>query len=165
MQNNELIINTGGTFNKTYNKKSGLLDIKKNNKIIKTIIKNLYKSNKKPNIKGIIYKDSLDITNDDRIKLVNKILKSNESNIIIVHGTDTMNETALFISKRIKNKTIVLVGSMIPYSINSIEASANLAMALGFIKNKNKNNVYICMNGLIKKHNKIKKNYKRVVFE
>jgi len=165
MQNNELIINTGGTFNKIYNKKSGLLEIKKNNKIIKTIINNLYKSNKKPNIKGIIYKDSLDITNDDRIKLVNIISKSKENNIIIVHGTDTMNETALFLSKKIKNKTIVLLGSMIPYSINKIEASANLSMALGFIKNTNKDSVYICMNGLIKKHNKIKKNYKRVVFE
>lgn len=165
MLNNVLIINTGGTFNKIYNEKSGLLEIFKNNYTIKNILKNLYKTNKKPKIKGIIYKDSLDINKEDRVKLVKLINSVKDKKIIIIHGTDTMSKTAKFLNKHIKNKTIVLVGSMVPYSVNKLEASTNLTLALGFLKAKNKNNIYICMNGLIKKHNKIKKNYKRVVFE
>ena len=54
---------------------------------------------------------------------------------------------------------------MVPFSINQIEATANLMSAYGFIKNCEKNNIFICMHGLIKKYNKIKKNKTLGVFQ
>lgn len=144
---------------------NGILDIPKTNNAINTILTNVYKNNSQPHFEGIIYKDSLDITKKDRKLLFQYIINSKAKRIVIIHGTDTMNKTALYLSKRIKNKKIVLVGAMQPFSYEPIEATASLMMAIGFLNFKVKNNIYICMNGLIKKHNKIKKNYKKGVFE
>ncbi|MEA3316060.1 MAG: asparaginase domain-containing protein [Campylobacterota bacterium] len=158
-----LILNIGGTFNKVYNPISGNLDINKDNNIIKNIINKTKIKNIK--IDGIIYKDSLDLTKKDRRYLVNYIKKSNYNDIIIVHGTDTINITAKYLNKYIKDKNIVLTGSMIPYSINGIEATSNLFLSYGFLLNCKKNNIYIAMHGIVKKFNKIKKNRVKGVFE
>jgi len=158
-----LIVNIGGTFNKIYNPITGNLDIYKDNNIIKDIINKTKLKNIK--IDGMIYKDSLDLTKKDRIDLVNYINKSKYNNIIIVHGTDTIDITAKYLNKHIKNKNIVLTGSMIPYSINSIEATANLFLAYGFLLNCEKNDIYIAMHGIVKRFNKIKKNRVKGIFE
>ena len=161
-----MVLNTGGTFNKIYNEVTGKLVIQNNNFLIKQIIDTHFKTNKKPIIKGLIYKDSLELTKKDRELLLKEIKKYKSKKIIIVHGTDTMNITAKFLDKRIKNKTIILVGAMQPFSINPIEATASLMMAFGYLQNiKNKNGIFISMNGLIKKHNKVKKNKQLGVFE
>jgi L-asparaginase len=158
-----LIINTGGTFNKQYDELSGKLFVLQNNDNINNILKSSKIDDIK--IKGILYKDSLDIKKSDRKELVKMILKSEYNNIIIIHGTDTMNKTASFLNKKIKNKSIVLTGSMIPYLINSAEAISNLMSAYGFLQNKTKNGIYIAMHGHIQKNKKIKKNYAKGIFE
>lgn len=163
MKKKILILNIGGTFNKVYNPISGTLDINKDNNIIKDIINKTKVKN--IIIDGIIYKDSLDLTKIDRDNLVSYIKESKYNNIIIVHGTDTINITANYLNKYIKNKNIVLTGSMIPYSINSIEATANLFLSYGFLLNCKKNNIYIAMHGIVKKFNKIKKNREKGIFE
>ena len=163
------IFNTGGTFNKTYDELLGTLVVQNDNKIIKTIFKESFKSNCLPNIKGLIFKDSLEITKKDRQYLLRKIKKCSSKSIIIVHGTDTMDITAKYLAKKVKNKNIVFVGSMVPYSINPIEATTSLMIAYGFLQSKFKikdnNNIYISMNGLIKNYNKISKNKTIGVFE
>jgi L-asparaginase len=163
MKKDILIINTGGTFNKIYNEINGQLIINKNSKFIKRIL-NISKIND-IKVKGLIYKDSLDINIKDRKKLKNYIKKSKYKKIIIVHGTDTMSETAIYLNDKINNKQIVLTGSMMPYSINPIEATSNLMSAFGFLISNKNNNIYICMHGLIKQHTKIKKNKKLGIFE
>jgi len=165
MKNSIKIINTGGTFNKTYNSITGILEVSKDSFAIEDILNNLYKTNKKPQIESIIYKDSLDIDNSDREILLQKIQNTKEKKIIIVHGTDTMDKTAKYIDKKITNKKIVLIGAMKPYNYEKVEASSNLAMAIGFLSSNIKNNTYICMNGIVKKYNKIRKNYDLGVFE
>ncbi|MCK5294553.1 MAG: asparaginase [Arcobacteraceae bacterium] len=163
--NKILIINTGGTFNKQYNLLNGKLEINKNNLIIENILNNIYYTNIKPKIQGMIYKDSLDILEQDRKELVKVIKKSKYKNIVIVHGTDTMDKTAIYLNKKIKNKKIVLVGAMQPFELEPIESTASLMMAIGFLNTDVKNNIYISMSGIIAKHNKIKKNYKKGLFE
>jgi L-asparaginase len=157
-----LIINTGGTFSKVYNQFNGKLFVPSNNKTLKEIRKRSKLSNIK--IKGLIFKDSLDINKQDRKILVKYIKKSNYKKIIIIHGTDTISKTAKFLDKRIKNREIILTGAMIPFSIDSIEATANFMSAYGFLLNNAKNKIYISMHGLIKKHNKIKKNREKGIF-
>jgi len=158
-----LILNTGGTFNKIYHEVSGKLIIPQNNNQIKKLLNTAKVSN--CIIDGLLYKDSLEINNDDRVKIKNYILNCKYKKIIIIHGTDTIDKTAKFLSKHVKDKTVILTGSMMPYSINKVEASANLMLAFGSIVEKNKNNIYIAMHGKIKKHNKITKNREQGVFE
>jgi len=158
-----LVLNTGGTFNKVYNPILGTLDINENNKIIK----NIFNKSKIKEIKidGLIYKDSLDLTNEDRSLLVSYLKESKYNKIIIIHGTDTIDITANYLNKYIKNKKIILTASMVPYSIDGVEATANLLLSYGFLLNCKKNNIYIGMHGAVKKFNKIKKNRKKGVFE
>ncbi len=160
---NILIINTGGTFSKIYNPLNGNLDISNKNSAIKKIIASSKINDVK--VSGIIYKDSLDITNKDRDKLVQFINDSKYNKILIVHGTDTMSNTAFYLANKIKNKQIILTGSMIPFSINPIEATSNLILGYGFLKNCKKDNIYISMHGFVKKYNKIKKNKHLGIFE
>lgn len=165
MKNNKkiLILNTGGTFNKKYNPIDGNLIIPNDNITIETII-NKSKINY-CDISGVLYKDSLDITNKDRKILIKYIQKSQYKKIIIIHGTDTMDKTAKYIAKHIKNKKVVITGSMVPFSLCKIEATANLLLALGFLQRKVKKNVYISMHGKVKKYNKIYKNRELGIFE
>ncbi len=158
-----LILNTGGTLTKVYNELTGKLIVPKNNNSIEAILK----KSKLYNLMtyGIIFKDSLDLNKQNRKEIANYIFKSSFEKIIIVHGTDTMNKTAKYLSKRILNKTIILTGSMIPFEIDPIEATSNLMTAYGFIQNCKINTIYISMHGLIKKYNKIKKNRELGIFQ
>jgi len=169
LEQNVIIMNIGGTFNKIYNPLNGELEIPRNNDTVNYIIKQVTKNKTQIKIDGIIFKDSLAMDKNDRKALLEKIKSLDEVKIIIIHGTDTMKKSAKVLSKFIKNKTIVLVGAMKPYSIEPVEASATLFMALGFLSHKTNetqnNGVYICMNGIIKKHDKIRKNYAQGVFE
>jgi len=160
---NILIINTGGTFNKQYNELNGNLIIKKSNDCIKDILFQSKITN--VNIKGILYKDSLEITDEDRELLVKFIKKSKYKKILIIHGTDTMDKTAIYLADNIKDKEIVLTGAMVPYSINKVEATSNLMLGYGYLLSNTKNNVYISMHGMVKKYDKIKKNRELGVFE
>lgn len=164
MSKNIKIVNIGGTFNKLYEPTTGQLVVPTNNNVIEEILKETYKTNSLPHIEGLIYKDSLDMDKNDRKTLLDTIISSKEKKIVIVHGTDTMKKSAKVLAKVVKNKTIIFVGAMKPYSYEKVEASTTLGMALGFLKSNPKKGIFICMNGLIKKHNKIKKDYEKGVF-
>lgn len=151
-----LVLNCGGTFHKTYNELKGELVINNNCETLESILKQTIRGNLDFELKGIIYKDSLEFTTQDREELVTFI--NEYEKVLIVHGTDTMDITASFIAKRVKNKTIILTGAMIPYSINPIEATSNLSMSLYFLSQTSEKGVYIGMHGLVKEHNKIYKN-------
>jgi L-asparaginase len=64
----------------------------------------------------ICMKDSKDITEDDRAKILKDIEQNPASRIIITHGTDTMEVTAEYILNALElpQKTIILTGAMIP---------------------------------------------------
>ncbi|MBP7251825.1 MAG: asparaginase, partial [Aliarcobacter sp.] len=107
---------------------------------------------------NVISKDSLDMSDDDRELIVKTIKNCKNENIIIVHGTDTIDLTASFIDENIKDKTIVLTGAMLPISINKIEATLNFASAIGFLNANIKNGIYISMHGSVKNYKKLIKN-------
>ncbi|HFD14456.1 MAG TPA: asparaginase [Epsilonproteobacteria bacterium] len=152
-----LIISTGGTFNKVYNPKTGALDIDKSSNALKSIASKWLTEFK---ILNIIGKDSLEMTNHDRLELLSTIHQSDHNRIIIIHGTDTMDITAEYLADAELEKTIVLTGAMIPYSIDPTEATANLASAYGYINALEKEGVFIAMNGVMDLYDKVKKNRK-----
>ncbi len=155
------IVNTGGTFNKIYNKITGALEVDSNNLALKMIEKAWFASFPYDNI---INKDSLEFTNKDRELLVEYVQALPQKKVVIIHGTDTIDLSAKELEKTNLKKTIVLTGAMIPFSISPIEATANLAFALGFAKNANEG-VYIAIDGLVAPFDKIRKNKKEGKFE
>ncbi len=156
-----IIISTGGTFNKIYNKFTGKLDIDTTNSAIATIQKS-WLSNFK--YIDIINKDSLDFTTKDREELLNKIKELEYKKIVIIHGTDTIDITAKFLDNANLKKSIVLTGAMVPFSIDPIEATANLAFALGYIQNQ-ENGVYIAINAAASSYKEVIKNRELGKFE
>ena len=157
-----LILNSGGTFNKRYNAKKGELEVPYDNQAIDSI---LASTNFDFNIAGVVYKDSLEIDINDRKMLANIILESKEDTFVVVHGTDTIDETAEFFDAFFDDRKIVLVGAMKPFEIDKVESSFNLGMAIGFAKTKNDCGVYICMNGMVENWDKLKKNKQLGKFE
>src|SRR3989338_7969437 len=99
---------TGGTFDKEYNELNGSLFFKDTH--LPEMLA-LGRSRIPVDIRTLMMIDSLDMTDTDREIIVQNILKSNENKIIITHGTDTMVETAHVLAKKIKDKTIILVGA------------------------------------------------------
>ena len=61
-------------------------------------------------------------------------LASEIAHVIITHGTDTMVETAELLGEAGLDKTIVLVGAMIPYSVRDSDAFFNLGFALAAVQ-------------------------------
>ncbi len=106
---------------------------------------------------NIIGKDSLEMTNHDRLELLATINRSEYHRILVIHGTDTMDITAEYLADADLEKQIVLTGAMVPFSIDPVEATANLCCAYGYINTLEKEGIYIAMNGLMGHYDKIKK--------
>jgi len=153
-----LIINTGGTFNKRYNPISGALEIDEESHALEDIFAKWLCHCE---IIHIIGKDSLDMTPQDRKILYSVIEDSSYDKIIIIHGTDTIDISAKYLDDSKLKKCIVFSGAMVPYSIDPVEATANLASAYGYIQAQKENGVYIAMNGTLDRYNKVKKDRKK----
>lgn len=156
-----LILNTGGTFNKRYNPVNGELEVPHDDTAITSVIATF---NMPVSVQGLLYKDSLDMTHDDRELLAKTIFQSDEDLIIVVHGTDTMDQSAQHVAKLGLEKVIVFTGAMVPFSIDAIEATANLAMAIGYTHHA-LNGVYIVMQGVCGPYDRVTKNKERGKFE
>jgi L-asparaginase len=158
------IIVTGGTFNKFYNSIKGDLEVKKGVGFVQEIIKKSFKTNIRFSTKGIIFKDSVFFTDKDRERLSEEIKNATTSKIIVIHGTDTIKESALFVEKKKLNKCIVFCGSMMPYSIDPTEAVSNFTLAFAKVFYCWESGVFIAMNGLIEPICGIKKDRGRGYF-
>lgn len=103
----------------------------------------------------LLQKDSLDLTDGDRDKILEACLHTNIDKIVITHGTDTMIDTAQRLAV-IKNKVIILTGSMRPERFSDSDAEFNVGVAIGAVNAVN-NGIYIAMNGRIYTYNKVKR--------
>lgn len=155
------IINTGGTFNKRYDPIKGELFVPNDNRAVESILDSLVVSIP---VQGVLYKDSLEMDNDDRAVLATAIAQSDEKRIIVVHGTDTMDLSAASVERLGLEKVVVFTGAMIPFSIDKVEATANLSMAIGYAQGA-KNGVYIVMQGVMGNFGQVKKNKSAGKFE
>ena len=152
---------TGGTFDKEYNELTGQLFF--NDSQLPDMLK-LGRNLVPVEIRTLMMVDSLEITDADRDLIADHCKKSPDEKIIITHGTDTMAETASLLSGKIKDKTIVLTGAMIPYKFGSSDGLFNLGSALAFVQTL-PHGVYIAMNGRYFNANNVRKNKLTGVFE
>lgn len=150
-----LFIQTGGTIDKDYPKTTKGYAFEISEPAVKRILEKINPSFDYEII-SILKKDSLDITIEDRDKVYDACKKSKIDKIIITHGTDTMIETAKKLSD-LKNKTIIITGSMRPEMFSNSDASFNIGTAVGALNVLDKG-VYLSMHGRVYSWNKVKRN-------
>lgn len=95
----------------------------------------------------LMRKDSLEITDDDRSKIVAAVQSSQAEQVIITHGTDTMVETGKALGS-VRDKTVVLVGAMQPAGLRISDAEFNIGFAWAAVQTLPAG-VYVAMNGRI----------------
>lgn len=165
-------IKTGGTiefFDPAYdaiNKKLMRLD-----STIDSYLKHLIQPHFSFSSESVIEKDSREITDQDRDKLIAVIESLPHNDIVITHGTFTMAETAAYLDKHFAGKAdeqdrkIILTGSMIPITgFGMSDAGFNLGFAIASFASI-KPGVYICMNGGIFHSSEAQKNESLMRFE
>jgi len=152
---------TGGTFDKEYNELTGQLYFKDSH--LPEMLE-LGRNLAPVETRTLMMVDSLEMTDDDRALIAEHCMKSPEDRIIITHGTDTMSETAQMLAQKIKNKTIVLTGAMVPYKFGSSDGLFNLGSALAFVQTLSPG-VYVAMNGRYFNANNVRKNKETGEFE
>tara|TARA_B100000497_G_C7604548_1_gene363127 strand:- start:224 stop:724 length:501 start_codon:yes stop_codon:yes gene_type:complete len=109
---------------------------------------------------ALMRKDSLEMNEKDREKVLEAVTGCNEELILITHGTDTMVETAYTISNAFPEgnlkKTIVLTGSMKPAIFRDTDAFFNVGCAIAALQILD-SGIYIAMSGEIFPYNKVRK--------
>lgn len=155
------LIATGGTFEKRYNPLTYKMDVDES--VIPEILE-VSRCPSKIKYERLLNKLSCDFKTSDYNKIIRRCKDCRESQIIITHGTDTITKTAKLLSKSKINKTIVLVGAFVPYTVAKSDSAFNLGFALAAAQTLPAG-VYIAINGSIFLGSKVKKNKAKGVFE
>jgi L-asparaginase len=152
---------TGGTFDKNYDEINGRLTFGDTH--LPEMLR-LGRCRLDVSIRTLMMIDSLEMTDADRGLIVRHCAQSDESRIVVTHGTDTMVETAAALARGVTGKTVVLTGAMIPYAFGSSDGLFNLGSALSFAQVL-PSGIYIAMNGQHFAWDRVRKNRETGVFE
>ena len=118
--------------------------------------------------------DSLKMTDEDRTAVFEACQRSEQKKIIVTHGTDTMVERIL-VNGEIKtdctarklegltDRTIVLVGAMIPWTFCKSDAPFNVGMAMAAVQLLAPG-VYVTMSGGVSPSTNVRKNIRDLEF-
>ena len=158
-----LVLSTGGTFQKIYDPIRGELLVDPEANALRSIAE---RWRCELEFRTIIGKDSLEMDDTDRETIRREILSGESDSILVIHGTDTMEESARYLSRRLEGKrSVVFTGAMVPYSIDPVEATANFALGMGALLQRNDPGVFIAMNGWFGPWNEMTKNRVQGRFE
>jgi L-asparaginase len=152
---------TGGTFDKEYNELEGTLYFKDTH--VREML-GLGRCRLDLEVRTLMMIDSLEMTDVDRELILRSCLAPGCDRIVVTHGTDTMPDTARYLGERVKDRTIVLTGAMVPYTFGSSDGLFNLGSALAFTQSLPPG-VYVAMNGRYFDWNNVRKNKASGAFE
>ncbi len=155
------IIATGGTFDKHYDEIAGQL-VFAGSHLSEVIAR--ARLTVPAALEELPLLDSLDMQDIDRRRVLASCDRAEENAIVVIHGTDTMQDTARVLGAAQLAKTIVLTGAMIPYAIRGSDAQFNFGFACG-VAQLLPHGVYVAMNGRVFSWDKVIKNRGAGVFE
>ncbi len=155
------IIATGGTFDKHYNPLDGSLGF--GDSVLPDALTRARLAEPCA-FQPLMAIDSLDMQDHHRQHILAACQSAPESRIVIVHGTDTMRETAAVIANAQLAKTIVLTGAMVPYEIAGSDAMFNLGSAITAAR-LSPHGVWIAMHAHVFAWNEVRKNRSAGVFQ
>jgi len=125
------LIGTGGTIDKTYNEYDGSL------KNYASIMSQIVSSLRLPDVEvvqqNIIFKDSLEMNDEDReiiMKVCRQAMKSSDA-VVVLHGTDTLEISGEFVHRSLPEPAcpIIFTGAMRPFIFKDTDALQNVTEA------------------------------------
>ncbi|MBD3236361.1 MAG: asparaginase [Candidatus Eisenbacteria bacterium] len=158
---------TGGTFDKEYDEINGRLFFKDTH--VRDMLK-LGRCNLDVDVRTLMMIDSQEMADVDREIMLKSCAEATPSRIVITHGTDTIAQTAVYLGRhleadeRLRAKTVVLVGALIPYTFGSSDGLFNLGSAVAFAQVLPPG-IYVAMNGRSFDWHNVRKNRKTGFFE
>ena len=155
------ILATGGTFDKHYDELTGTLGFADSH--LPAVLART-RMTIPVALEVLPLLDSLDMHDADRARVLATCQRADEAAIVIVHGTDTMRETAAVLGAAGLAKTVVLTGAMIPYAIANSDALFNLGCATAAAQILPPG-VYVAMNGQVFSWDNVTKNRAAGVFQ
>lgn len=114
-------------------------------------------------LRELMRKDSLEMNDEDRQRVLTAARECDCARIVITHGTDTMADTAAVLAG-LKDKTIVLTGAMQPARMRRTDAVFNVGFAWAAVQLLPPG-VYIAMNGEVFEAGAVRKNLQAQRFE
>ncbi|MDZ7725887.1 MAG: asparaginase domain-containing protein [candidate division KSB1 bacterium] len=145
-----IVITTGGTIEKTYNEMDGSLSNRGSQ--LKKMLKRLRLPYTSITHHDLFYKDSLDMTDEDReqITQTTQQLLKEQKPIVILHGTDTMELTAEYMYNVLDPvpAPVVFTGAMTPFGFENSDALQNFTEAL-YASQIIDPGIYISMHGML----------------
>ena len=150
-----LVATTGGTIDKVYF--DALSEFKIGQSVVRELLREAH-VDIDYDIVEICRKDSLDITDSDRLLIKTTIEQQPHRKVVVTHGTDTMTQTASVLST-IQDKTIVLTGSLSPARFAQTDATFNVGMSFSAVQTLSLG-IYIVMSGQVFDALKVRKDRK-----
>jgi L-asparaginase len=148
------IITTGGTFDKHYDPIAGQLGFAES-----TLPRLLARVRlaEPATLEPLMAIDSLEMTDAHRQAILAACRKSTDEAIVIIHGTDTLTDTARVLATADLPATIVLTGAMVPAEIEGSDALFNLGFACACAQTLPAG-IWVAMNGQAHAWNAVRKN-------
>ena len=155
------VLTTGGTIEKMYSEQTGAV-ANVESKIDRYLCQ-LRLPDCDVNVVPLMNKDSLEMSNQDRILMlgmVRAILKE-DAPIIITHGTDTMVESGLYLQRALPqlHMPIVLTGAMTPLGFEGSDGLQNLTESLLAVQ-LIRAGVYVAMHNSVFPAHRVRKDHK-----
>lgn len=154
------IFTTGGSIDKTYS--TQVSDFIVGDPQVDAILR-AANASVEYDIETLVMKDSLELSDEDRWLIANKVRAAPERHILITHGTDTMAATAQSLQD-IPGKVIVLTGAMQPAEFKHSDAAFNIGGAVLALQTLPEG-VYVIMNGRVFDPHRTHKNIQMDRFE
>ena len=154
-----LVVTTGGTIDKVY------FDARSNYEVGESVVGDLLRQARVRvpfEMLSLLRKDSLEITDDERAMIRDRIEARPERRVVVTHGTDTMVQTARALAG-LDGRTIVLTGSLAPARFAQTDAVFNVGMAFAAVQTLAAG-VYIVMNGQVFAAQRVRKDREHNVF-
>ncbi len=158
------IITTGGTFDKHYDAVKGELTFRESH--LPRIL-NQSRVTLPIHLDALFAVDSLVMTEEQRQRIAENAIASVEDLVVIIHGTDTMVQTAKLLEASIPEgdrHVFVFTGAMIPYALEESDAVFNLGCAMTAVQLLSPG-VYITMGGRVYAADGVRKNREKGIFE
>lgn len=126
------VITTGGTIEKEYSEE--VCTVVNRSWRIARYIERLRLPDTAVEVVALMNRDSLEITQEDRVALVSEVAKLTSSGcpVVITHGTDTLIDSGLEIESALGDLSVpvILTGAMVPLACEGSDGVQNLTESL-----------------------------------
>ena len=126
------IVTTGGTIAKTYDQREAIL--RNTEPIVMRLVHSLRLEGTKISFRDLMHKDSQEINDKDRSRIIRAVRTLSRKNhaIVVIHGTDSLATTGetLLASMPTLLVPVILTGAIIPFVVQGSDGLQNVTEAL-----------------------------------